>query len=140
MSTTKTKKPTLPKLEELEYIGGDDNITPVYNHLQTFMLEYPKQPAKPSLQSKHSAAEAKEYVVKLEEYETAMKVFKAEERRYNEQRNDINELLKEYIKKQANLESVPEKYREKVWNKAYNDGDGWQDKFYGLRDLVDIFN
>jgi len=104
--------------------------------------EYPKAPKRPVLQSKHTSEEAKNYVVLLEQYEKDDTEYKTQKDLWTTNKRKVNDVIEQFIKNQAGLDTVPEQYREKISAKAYADGhsNGYYEVFQHLCSLVDIFN
>lgn len=109
----------------------------------SFKINYPEPaPKKPLLHPKHTAADAKDYSVSLEKWEAEKEQYDAEVKKCREHASKINALIIEYVKNRAGLHTIPEKYREKVWNYAYNKGhgSGMHEVFIELEELLSIFD
>lgn len=90
---------------------------------------------KPSSESLKAYAEAME---KYENYEVA----KEEARKIqSEEAINVYEIIVEFIKEKSGLNTIPEKYREKVYRFAYENGhsSGYTEVYYYLQELVEIF-
>ena len=105
------------------------------------MLPYRQRPSAPKLAPNHTVEEAKTYATKLESYTTEMESWK----NYRDVRNFyskcVDEKVVEAIKREANFDIVPEKYRDKAYAYAYERGHsgGYNEVFNVLLDLVAIF-
>jgi len=61
---------------------------------------------------------------------------------YNQQCNEINALITEFIIVESGLDKIPEQYRDKVYSKAYENGNrsGFYEIYLELCSLVSIFS
>ena len=61
---------------------------------------------------------------------------------YNNVKHDINNIIEEYIREESGLNNIPIQYRDKIYNKAWQDGhsDGFYSVYQHLTELVNIFN
>ena len=128
----------------LEYLianfSGD-----VYNEIHLAKSYYPEsieRPTKPILSNKPKSAEALDYAYKLKEYEDLIIIYEEQKKNRQKKINEIDDIIEEFIKDVACLKNVPEKYRDKVYSKAYSDGHsgGFYEVYQNLCELVDIFD
>lgn len=116
-------------------------ISTVIEYAQTFNLEHPKLPSKPILSKNPNSDEALEFALKLKQYETEKADYQSKMAEYNEIRNANDDIIKEFICDFSGLNTIPEQYRDKVYNKAYSDGhsNGYESVYNELCGLVEIF-
>ena len=131
---TDIKFPELP----LELTGNDVFWT--IQQANALKVEWPDRPKRPVANPK-SSAEHKKYAAELEAYEAAMKTYDAEWAAMEAHNHLVDHLIIEYVKKTSGLTNVPEKSRDKVWRKAWEEGhsSGYLEVYYKLLDLVDLF-
>ena len=100
------------------------------------------RPKRPSLSDRPSADEARKYADLLETYELEKAEHDRAEGERREHNLKVEAAIVEYIKREAGLDSVPEKYRAKVWAKAWDEGhaNGHGEVYGCLVSLVDIFS
>lgn len=103
--------------------------------------EYVHKPTKP-VQNINNSTDAKKYVVALEEYEKKLEEYKIDVEIYKKRENEINLVITDFIKELSGLNTIPERYRDKVYAKAYSDGhsSGFYEIYIQLLDLVEFFN
>lgn len=130
----KIKELTLEQLKEF----GDD-VYKAIEFAREFRLEYPD---KPKLDSNHTSKQLKEYNKAFGEYEFSMKNYEELKKLYNENDCKISSLIEKYIKDISGFNELPEKAKDKVWRKAWNDchSEGYHSVYYQLCELVDLFN
>ena len=104
--------------------------------------EPPNRPSKPILSNKPTSDEVFAYAHKLKEYEDLIIIYDEQKNNRLEKIDEINDIVEEFIKDVAGIKNVPEKYREKVYSKAYSDGHsgGFYEVYQNLCELVDIFD
>lgn len=108
--------------------------------IKEFEPPYPQRPSKPMLNSKHSTEEVLEYAKKLENYDKDFEKYKLDKSFYDELQSRLNSLREEFIKDYVGFyENVPKDKQDKVWWKAWEDGSGWNDVYYQLDSLVELF-
>jgi len=101
---------------------------------------YPQRPSKPMLNSKHSTEEVLEYAKLLENYDKEFEQYKFNKSLYDDEMSQLNSLKEEFIKDYVDFyKYVPIDKQTKVWNKAFQDGNGWNDVYYQLDSLVELF-
>ena len=103
--------------------------------------EFPQRPSKPFLSRDHNSEDAFVHAKALGIWEDDMKIYDAHKKEYQSNVNKINTVVEEFIKAEANLEDVPEKYRQKVYALASEKGHsyGYYSIYQELLNLVDIF-
>lgn len=118
------------------------NISEAIKYAQEQYGEYPSKPSKPNLKHGHSSVEAKQYVSDLEAWEKGMVEYNKQKSEYQERSSLVNEVIEDFIKDEAGLDTVPETSRGKVWSKAWSDGhsNGYSEVYGVLCSLVDLFN
>ena len=132
-------------MKKIDYINQfGSNVYEATEYAKSLHPEYPSKPVKPIIRNPKSPSptDHRDYAVALEKYEQEMAEWKIKRDEFNNFSSKINSELVEYIKEVAGLNTIPEKYRDKVWNKAYEDGhaNGYTEVYNQLIDLVDIFN
>ena len=139
--TVKSKTTIMKKIDYINKFGT--HVYEATEHTKTLYPKYPESPVKPRLLTiKSTPAEHREYANQLEKYNELMVTFRHEKDEHRKIVSEIDNELIEYIKEVSGLNTIPEKFREKVWNKAYEDGHayGYSEIYNHLIDLVDIFN
>jgi hypothetical protein len=123
----------------IENYSGDVNTGIVFAKSKYPM--YVDKPSKPTLGNNPTSAVALDYAYKLKEYEDLVVICEEQKKNRQEKVNEIDEIIEEFIKDAACLKNVPEKYRDKVYSKAYSDGHsyGFFSVYQKLCELVDIF-
>jgi hypothetical protein len=115
----------------------------VYEAIQyakTFSPDYPEEPTKPHLPSKHTFDEAAAYAESLKIYEAEYEQYRVVKDAYKQSIDEINAIVVEYIKTEAGLKSLPPKTQEKVWNRAWmHHSGGYEQVYEELQSLVDLF-
>ena len=107
-----------------------------------YTARYPERPSKPICNKITTSDEAIEYAEKLKVYELQYKEYENELHYYRIEEDKRSTLLYFAIQFYADFHTiVPEKYRAKVWSKAYQDGHsgGYYDILNHLIELVEIF-
>ena len=132
-------------MKKIDYINKFGNsVYEATEYAKSLYPEYPVKPVKPTIRNPKSPSpvDHRDYATVLEKYEQEMAEWKIKRDEYQSYSNKINSELIEYIKEVAGLNTIPEKFREKVWKKAYEDGHacGYTEVYNHLLDLVDIFN
>lgn len=133
-----TKVLTLEMLKKEGY--GD--VQTALDFAKEFYLPYPEKPAKPSINSKATSIEARQYADSLEGFEKRMVQYEKMKNAYSESEHQVSGIIEQYIKDLAGFNNLPEKSKEKVWSKAWSDGhsSGYNQVYYCLCELVDLFN
>ncbi len=143
MSTVKTNVTRLTTEQVNEIIkemSEYDAIKWVVDHINS---HYPKNNIKrPILVSNPTSDQAIEYGLALKIYEGTMEKYKEILADYKIYETKMNTLLEYYITDAADLNSVPDIYRSKLYRMAYQRGhsSGMYSVFQELVELVDIFN
>ena len=119
----------------------DSNVSANIEFAHSFYPPCPEKPNKPIAIKVGTSYEVRKYADKLEQWELATTDYKEAHNEYLAVRKEVDAILDEYIKHQANFDAVPDHYKEKVWRKAYQDGHsgGHSEIFNCLCDLVGIF-
>lgn len=102
--------------------------------------KYAEKPTKPLMTAGTSEA-VRQYAQDLEEYEEKMSDFFALKIEYAAHNFDIHQEIEARIKEESDFNSVPERYRDKVWRYAWQQGHsgGWHEVQSCLIDLIGIF-
>lgn len=116
----------------------------VYNGIEYATSKYPKYlktPTKPIISNNPTSDEVFAYAHKLKEYEDLIVIYDEQKNNRLEKIDEINDIVEEFIKEAAYLKSVPEKYRDNVYSKAYSDGHsgGFYEVYQKLCNLCEIF-
>ena len=129
------EKVTLEKLREFEDIYIAIKWAEKQNN------KYPHRRSKPTLPAKVDSKVAKQYAIDLEIWEKEKEVYSTEITNWKKKQTEINSVITEYIKDHAGLEIVPEKYRNKLYDYAFQKGHsgGFYEVYQVLSDLIDIF-
>lgn len=100
--------------------------------------DYPVRPNKPTLKYNPNSDEVFKYAELLKEWEIDIKQYELRKLEFNKNRISVNSLIEEFIKDIANLDIVPEQYREKLFQKAYRDGhhNGYYEVYQILDNLI----
>lgn len=136
---------TLPEIPETlndlhQSLGG---VHPVIEHAKRNLfapyIERPTKPRQPKFNA--TSTEVKHYSIELAEWEAGMELWKADRQIIMEHDAKVCALLESFLWEESRLNAIPEQYRAKVWNKAYQDGhsSGYGEVFNQLLDLVEIF-
>lgn len=78
----------------------------------------------------------------MEKYSLKEEKYKQAQNSCRQKEFEMNDIIEQFIKDLSGLNSiVPEKYRDKVYQKAYDDGHsaGYYEVYLHLQDLVVIF-
>lgn len=108
---------------------------------QQKLIVLPSVGVKPTYSSSFDSKQTMEYAKKLEQWE-----IQSRERKLAEMKRKtvghIDGLLEQFIKHEADLDSVPEQYRAKLYSYAWERGhsSGYSEVYGCLEDLVAIFN
>ena len=115
-------------------------LTEQLKEVDSTLPPYPKRPSKPQLKGS-SSSEAKIYAEKLEEYENLLNEYSIAMKAYNDADHEANGLRKKIVCDYYGLDTVPEKYQDKIWKFAWDQGHsgGWTEVGYYLDKLLDIF-
>lgn len=109
---------------------------------KTFFPKYPQKNPKPQMQQVRTSADAKEYATILEEWEKKDLQYKNEMDIYRKQFQITETIITEYMKEMSGFSKVPNKSKERVWSKAWDDGksSGYGSVYSHLEELVELFN
>lgn len=102
-----------------------------------------KEPSKPKLlNTSPNKEELEKYNILVVNYERDIKSYKENKIFKDSESLRLYKLLINLVKHDSDLESVPEQYRDKLYNYSYNQGhsSGYSKVYNILCELVDIFN
>ncbi len=113
----------------------------VIEKAEDFKQSYPATPYKPRLKDNANSTEVKEYAKLLEEYEEAYKQYELNKYIIDSLDNTIDNEIEAFIKEVSELNTIPEKSRDKVWHKAWQDAhsSGLYSVYQQLCELVGLF-
>lgn len=103
---------------------------------------YPTKPQKPKLPNNYpSREEYKIYDDLREIYDVELLDFVIKKEAYQKKTEELQAEIKEAIWEDTGLNFIPEQYREKVWNLAWNEkhSHGYADVISFLYNLVEVF-
>jgi len=125
-----------------EYCACGEPVWKNIEYAQSFRSQYPYKPVRPVLSQNHTAQEATEYANKMSIYESLMSEYKNTLNQCTEENNRINSIIESYIKEESGLNSLPEKTKRKLWDKAWSDGhsNGYSEVYNCLCSLVELFD
>lgn len=106
-------------------------------YLQTLFPSKPIKPLRPKMLPKN-LTEAKLLVELLEKYEIDFDLYEKKLETYEVEKVKKGDLLKQYICSEGGLFDIPEKYRKKVYYKAYQRS-GYYSIYQELDELTDLF-
>ena len=119
------------------------NVNTAIEHAKCQYGAYPTENLrKPILPVKHNSEVIAKYYAEYMEYEEALKKANNKQKAYRYKVNEINEVIIDFIKEESGLNTIPQQYRDKVYNKAYENGHGmgFYEIYLELCSLVDIFS
>jgi len=118
------------------------NIYEDIKYAQTFFPEYPKKNPKPILISDPTSAEVKQYAIALEKWEGEEEQYKKDMDSYRKQFQSVETTITDYMKEMSGFNKIPDKSKEKVWSKAWEDGHahGYYEVYGHLVSLIELFN
>lgn len=121
---------------------GDMRIDDVLKYAREQNIDSPVKPRQPVLSRKHTAEELGEYTAKFNMYDLEMKAYDKTLLVHREKYREIATAEIEFVKLASDFYSIPKRYQEKVWMKAWEDGhsSGLYSVFQELEELVDIFS
>lgn len=124
------------------YTGGGHSIHNTIEYAQGFRMEYPSAPKKPFLKNGANSVEVMQYASDLKQYEDVQESYKIAKNGYYEVDSEISKIIEEFIKEESGLNTIPEQYRAKVYNRAWEEGHsyGYGEVYIHLINLVDIFD
>lgn len=134
-----SKEITLQKIQS--GLRNGYTFTELLSEVEQFEPIRPEKPTKPILKIGAKAKEVKDYALKLESYESKLVDYKRQFESYQKEKIPFNKLMREAVEDYAGIEVVPQKYRSKLWNLAWEQGhsSGYHDVYNYLLDLIDIF-
>jgi len=141
---TESKKANGLTLEMINsfYTGGGHSIHNTIEYAQGFRMEYPSAPKKPFLKNGANSVEVMQYASDLKQYEDVQESYRIARKLYYEVDSEISKIIEEFIKEESGLNTIPEKYRAKVYSRAWEEGhsSGYNKVYKHLVNLVDIFD
>lgn len=127
----------------LDYLiqNYDGRIASACDFIKNQYPPYPNKPSKPFLPQKHNSTDLLIYYDKLKAYEIQLEQYQILKENYNNDVNYLNGELEKFIKDQAGLNTIPDKYQANVYNKAYQMGHscGYSEVYHYLCSLIEIF-
>lgn len=127
-------------LQQIVYWGEDLETTLL--RIDSNKMVYPTRPNKPILKSNHTKEDVLKYAEDLENYNSLSENYKKEYDIVREFNQSLNNLKEDFIKDYSGLNDVvPQIYRDKVWNLAYQLGhsNGYYETYLKLSQLIEIF-
>jgi len=128
----------------IDTLRAFSNVKTAIEYAKTQYGAYPAYPAdnlrKPILPEKHDSEVIAKFHAEYMEYEEAIKKANNKQKAYRYKVNEINEVIIDFIKEESGLNTIPEQYRDKVYSKAYENGNGFYEVYIELCSLVDIFS
>lgn len=108
---------------------------------QEFYPKINESPTKPFLKRNPTSTEAIAYAKALEQFEKSEIEYAKKETEYYKAKEEVDVIIRAYVKDMAGFHRIPEKYRDKVWSKAWEDGhsSGYSEIYNCLSGLVDLF-
>jgi hypothetical protein len=102
---------------------------------------YPEKPKKPVLLTGATSDDIRRYADSFAVYEGEFAEFEAKRIDYYKRKGDIEHMVADLIKSESGLDSIPEKYRDKIWSIAWEEGhsSGYHEVYQWLCKLVEIF-
>ena len=98
---------------------------------------YPEKPRKPVLLTGANSEAIRAYA--FAEFEKKFAEFETERADYYKRKFEIEDLVVELIKNESGFYSIPEKYQNKVWDFAWEEGNGYYEVYDFLERMVDVF-
>lgn len=101
----------------------------------------PSKPRKPSFPEDPGFANMYNYARDLEEYEKKLELYELKKTETFKFNSYIDKNLQDFIKIKSNLNLIPIKYQEKLYDYAYEQfrSEGYNSIYTGLCDLIEIF-
>ena len=129
----------------------EDNPQVVVSALRSCVMEKQQEvhvdkpvskPTMARMTGKNEKEKAEKLLQELAEYEKLEKRIKKQRAKRSEIGKGWGAIAEAYIKKKSGLDTIPEKYRAKVWAKAWDYGhaNGYGEVYHYLTDLIEIFN
>lgn len=101
---------------------------------------YPEKPRKPVLLTGANSEAIRAYADAFAEFEKKFAEFEVSRSEYYKRKSQVEAQVVELIKKESGFYSIPEKYQSKVWNFAWEEGNGYYEAYNFLERMVDIFD
>ena len=117
------------------------SVIDVIELAESTILQYPQRPNKPILMAKHTSHEALIYSQELLEYEKSILTYDKLKAHYKESQFQVEDIIRKYIWNVSGLNAIEERFREKLWSKAWERGHsaGYYEVYIVLCDLLEIF-
>lgn len=112
----------------------------IREYLRELYVSKPKEPSLKSL--KPTEEDMTLFLSEKEKYKIDLEEYKIKNTFYGDESMRLYSLLKEKIKDDSGLNSIPEQYRDKVYSYAYEQGhgSGYGEVYHYLCNLVEIFD
>ena len=126
----------------IDHPGFGPKIFNMYRQIQYLLSKIrslPSEPIRPTLLTGANSDDIRRYADRFEIYEKEMAEFEAKKIELNKEEAEIYREIKALITRKSGLDSIPERYRTKVWNLAWNEGRSYYEVYQWLCKLVDIF-
>lgn len=126
----------------LEELRSFDSVYKAIEYANNLCCDIPTKPKHPILDKNYTVEMVNQYALDLDNYDSLMKYYETQKKVYNIRVCNNNDTVIEFIKENAGIDIVPEKYREKLYSKAYDNGhgNGMHEVYLELCSLVDIFS
>lgn len=127
------------KKEDLEQLSVYEAEERIKTYLNTIYVHKPKEPSLKSL--KPTEEDMDLFLAEKEKYKTELEEYKIKNTFYGEEIMRLYFLLEEMIKDDSGLNDIPEQYRDKLYNYAWEKGhsSGYSEVYNCLCNLVEIF-
>lgn len=135
------KKEFLTCVDMVNLFNDYQSVCHIIERAEDFKQSHPATPYKPRLKDNATSDEVREYAKLLEEYEKSYEEYKLEHLRVRDFNMEVENEIESFIKDISGLNDIPEKSRDKVWYKAYQDGhsSGIYSVYQELCELVELF-
>jgi hypothetical protein len=99
------------------------------------------KPTMARMTGKDEKEKAQKLLIEIEAYEKTEKRIKAQMKKRDAIGNHWEKMAIQYLKEESGLFTIPKKYQQKVWSKAweYGHSNGYPEVYHYLRDLLEIF-
>jgi hypothetical protein len=118
------------------------NLEKRFKEIDKTKKALPVKPKKPKLSIAHTADEAEEYSILLREYEESMDEYSVKVNEIKKYNSELERLKEAALKDESEFYAiVPEKYQDKVYALAYDEGHayGYSEIYSKLLKLMQIF-
>jgi len=129
------------KIKEMVLSFGSDVYKGV-EYAKSKLPIYQSRPSKPRQPSNQTSETMLEYSRELESYEKQLIDWRKWNHNYGIVKCEIDTIIIDYIKRESGFYDIPEKYQQKVWDKAWSDGhgSGYSEVYHELCELNNIFS